>query len=250
MKTSFKQPVSKPATSQAEPTQLNPTTSAPAALLPDHDDESSAPLAIPAKPVEGEFLSEDFVIPKLHLVQAVGPLSEKFTPGQYVYNKELVISDGTAPVNITVLRIKKQYQENLAYGGDELPRIFETLDEVRRAGGWIDWRDNQRPPFSPILHALVLIRSPFEENPLFPYEFAGAAYGLALWTLRGVSFTRAGKTIITASQFALKDGLHTGSWALTSKREKVGMNFIHVPNLRHDTRHNAEFTSFALGLLG
>ena len=250
MKTSFKQPVSKPATSQAEKTQTIPTTPAPAALLPDHDDEPSAHLAIPAKPVEGEFLSEDFVIPKLHLVQAVGPLSEKFTPGQFVYNKELVISDGASPVNITVLRIKKQYQENLAYGGDELPRIFETLDEVRRAGGWIDWRDNQRPPFSPILHALVVIRSPFEENPLFPYEFEGTAYGLALWTLRGVSFTRAGKTIITASQFALKDGLHTGSWALTSKREKVGMNFIHVPNLRHDARHNAEFTRFALGLLG
>ena len=25
-----------------------------------------------------------------------------------------------------------------------------TLEEVRAAGGWIDWRDNQRPPFSPI----------------------------------------------------------------------------------------------------
>jgi len=249
MKTSFKQPASKPAASQAEQTHAIPAP-IPAAPPLDHDDESHAQLAIPAKPVEGEFLSEDFVIPKLHLVQAVGPLSEKFTPGQYVYNKELVISDGTAPVNITVMRIKKQYQENLAYGGDELPRIFDTLDEVRRAGGWIDWRNNERPPFSPILHALVLIRSPFEENPLFPYEFAGAAYGLALWTLRGVGFTRAGKTIITASQFALKDGLHTGSWALTSKREKVGMNFIHVPNLRHEARHNGEFTTFALGLLG
>lgn len=247
MKTSFKQPAQKPAALQAELPNAVPA-SVPAVIPPELEDESHAPLAIPARPVEGEFLSEDYVIPKLHLVQAVGPLSEKFTPGQYVYNKEQVLSDGTEPINITVLRIKKQYQENLAYGGDELPRIFDTLDDVRRAGGWIDWRNNERPPFSPILHALVLIRS-FEESPLFPYEFAGASYGLALWTLRGVSFTRAGKTIITASQFALKDGLHTGSWALTSRREKVGMNFIHVPNLRHEARHTAEFASFALGLL-
>jgi len=251
MMTSFKQPAPKAASSQAEP---EPATTAPVPTQPlplEHDGETPSQLAIPGKPVEGEFLSEDFVIPKLHLVQAVGPLSEKFTPGQFVYNKEEVISDGAAAVSLTVLRIKKQYQENLPYGGDQLPRMFDTLEEVKAAGGWIDWRNNERPPFSPILHALVLIRSPFEgETPLFPYEFAGAAYGLALWTLRGVSFTRAGKTIITASQFALKDGLHTGSWALTSKREKIGMNFIHIPNLRHDTKHPAEFTAFALGLLG
>lgn len=247
MTTSF---ASKPAAPSAD-TQTAATAPVPARPLPpEHDEETSTQLAIPGKPVEGEFLSEDFVIPKLHLVQAVGPLSERFTPGQFVYNKEQVISDGATPVNLTVLRIKKQYQENLPYGGDQLPRMFDTLEEVKTAGGWIDWRNNERPPFSPILHALALIRSPFEESPLFPYEFAGAAYGLALWTLRGVGFTRAGKTIITASQFALKDGLHTGSWALTSKREKIGMNFVHVPNLRHDTKHTAEFTEFALGLLG
>lgn len=242
MTTSF---ASKPAASPAD------TQQPAAALVPaEHDEEATAQLAIPGKPVEGEFLSEDFVIPKLHLVQAVGPLSEKFTPGQFVYNKEEILSDGAAPVSLTVLRIKKQYQENLAYGGDQLPRMFDTLEEVKAAGGWIDWRNNERPPFSPILNALVLIRSPFDgETPLFPYEHAGAAYGLALWTLRGVGFTRAGKTIITASQFALKDGLHTGSWALTSKREKIGMNFVHVPVLRHDTKHAEEFSRFALGLM-
>ena len=248
MMTSFKQPASKPATSLAETATSAPVPAQPMPPEPD-DDETSTQLAIPGKPVEGEFLSEDFVIPKLHLVQAVGPLSEKFTPGQYVYNKELVLSDGVVPVILTVLRIKKQYQENLPYGGDQLPRVLDTLDDVRRAGGWIDWRNNERPPFSPILHALVLVRSPFEENPLFPYEFDGAAYGLALWTLRGVSFTRAGKNIITASQFALKDGLHTGSWALTSKREKVGMNFIHVPVLRHEAKNPADFAGFAEALL-
>ncbi|MCH7228590.1 hypothetical protein [Haloferula sp. A504] len=245
MITSFKRNAEQVAESQAaKPEDSNPPSPT------EGTDSPGTSLAIPSQPVEGEFNSEDFIIPKLHLVQAVGPLSEKFTPGQIVYNKEEVISDGTEPVNLTVLRIRKRYQENLPWGGDELPRVFDTLEEVRAAGGWIDWRDNERPPFSPILHALVLIRSPFEENPLFPYEFEGKAYGLALWTLRGVSFTRAGKSIITASQFALKDGLHLGSWSLTSKRDKVGMNFIHVPVLRHEARNGEEFCSFALGLLG
>lgn len=248
MMTSFKRPACQSAELPAEkPKSAQPV---PAAAPEEERDEPTTALAIPAQSIEGEFTAEDFVIPKLHLVQAVGPLSEKFTPGQIVFNKELVLSDGTEPVNLTVLRIKKRYQENLPWGDEQLPRVFDTLAEVRQAGGWIDWRDNERPPFSPILHALVLIGSPFEENPLFPYEFGDAAYGLALWTLRGVGFTRAGKAIITASQFALKDGLHLGAWSLTSKREKVGLNFIYVPVLRHEARNPAEFGAFALGLLG
>ena len=212
-------------------------------------EESSMSLAIPTKAVDGEFRSEDFVIPKLHLVQSVGPLSETFSPGSLLYNKELVLTDGVSPLSLTVLRIRKQYVENVEYGGDEVPRVFDTLEQVRAAGGWIDWRDNQRPPFSPVLHALVLIKSPTGENPLFPYEFGGDHFGLALWTLRSTGFTRAGKTIITASQFALKDGLHKGGWTLTSKREKIGMNFVYVPVLRHEAKHTDEFAEFAAGLL-
>jgi hypothetical protein len=30
----------------------------------------------------------------------------------------------------------------------------------------------------------------------------------------------------------------------------VGMNFIHVPVLRHEAKNSGEFTAFALGLLG
>jgi hypothetical protein len=128
--------------------------------------------------------------------------------------------------------------------------VFDTLDEVRAAGGWIDWRENQRPPFSPILNVLALVKSPFPDHPMFPHRHGDATYGLALWTLRSTAFTRAGKTIITASQFALRDGLHLGEWTLTTKREKIGMNFIHVPVLRHAARHTDEFAAFALSLVG
>jgi len=241
MISSFKKPVGAAPVAAVE-------NEAPA--IPSHDAEETTTLAFPSKPVDGEFRAEDFVIPKLHLVQSVGPLSETFQPGSLVYNKELVLTDGVAPLSLAVLRIRKQYVENVEYGGDEVPRVFDTLEEVRAAGGWIDWRNNERPPFSPVLHSLVLIKSPFPDNPLFPYQFADHSYGLAMWTLRSTGFTRAGKTIITASQFALKNGLHTGGWSLTSKREKIGMNFVFVPVLRHEAKHTGEFAEFAASLLG
>jgi hypothetical protein len=245
MLTSFKRPEGAATPAVTEPAQ---------SIVPvhdgSHDHEETSLSSMPSRPLEGEFLPQDFVLPRLNLVQSVGPLSETFQPGAYVYNKEVTLSDGTQPVSLTVLRIRKQYQEYVPYGGEEMPRVFDTLEEVRAAGGWIDWRDNQRPPFSPILNALVLVRSPFSEHPMFPHRHGDADYGLALWTLRSTAFTRAGKTIITASQFALRDGLHLGEWALTSRREKLGMNFVHVPVLRHGARHSDQFAAFALSLVG
>lgn len=250
MKTSFTKPA--PATPEivAEPEVVTPQNESAAVASPekvDHDDAGA--LGFPHKPVEGEITGEDIVIPRFHQVQSVGPLSEKFAPGSLVYNKEVVVSDGNTPVSLTVLRIRKRYIENVEYGGDAIARVFDTLEEVKAAGGWIDWRDNERPPFSPMLQTLILIRSPFEDHPLFPYQLGDHSYGLALWTLRSTAFTRAGKAIITASQFALRDGLHKGGWQLTSKREKIGMNFVYVPVLRHDAKHPDEFAHFALGLM-
>lgn len=250
MKTSFARPATATPEVVAEPEVVIPQNENAAVASPekvDHDDVTT--LGFPHKPVEGEITGDDIVIPRFHQVQSVGPLSEKFAPGSLVYNKEVVVSDGNTPVNLTVLRIKKRYIEHVEYGGDDIARVFDTLEEVKAAGGWIEWRDNERPPFSPMLQTLILIQSPFEDHPLFPYQLGDHSYGLALWTLRSTAFTRAGKAIITASQFALRDGLHRGGWQLTSKREKIGMNFVYVPVLRHDAKHSDEFAQFALGLV-
>lgn len=250
MRTSFAKPATATPETVAEPEVVTPQNENAAVASPEivgHDDVAA--LGFPHKPVEGEITGDDIVIPRFHQVQSVGPLSEKFAPGSLVYNKEVVVSDGNTPVSLTVLRIKKRYIEHVEYGGDEIARVFDTLEEVKAAGGWIEWRDNERPPFSPILQTLILIQSPFEDHPLFPYQLGDHSYGLALWTLRSTAFTRAGKAIITASQFALRDGLHRGGWQLTSKREKIGMNFVYVPVLRHDAKHSDEFANFALGLV-
>ncbi len=250
MKTSFTKPAPATPAIVAEPEEVVPQNTSAAVLSPEkveHDDASA--LGFPRNPIEGEITGDDIVIPRFHQVQSVGPLSEKFAPGSLVYNKEVVISDGNTPVNLTVLRLKKRYIENVEYGGDSIARVFDTLDEVKGAGGWIEWRDNERPPFSPMLQTLILLQSPFEDHPIFPYQQGEHSYGLAMWTLRSTAFTRAGKAIITASQFALRDGLHKGGWQLTSKREKIGMNFVYVPVLRHDTKHSEEFSRFALSLV-
>ena len=193
--------------------------------------ELAAPQSATLGTIAGEIESDDIVIPRLNLVQNVGSLAELFNGGDLVLNKEVVLP---APLELT----------NLDFDSDEKPQVYNTLEEVHAAGGTIEWVGNQKPSFTPVLHVNLVFKAPAGLDYALPLEYNGDAYGLAVWTLRGVAYTRAGKNILTAAKFALRDGLFNGKWELTSKREKFGRNSVVVPVLRNIGRHTPDFVDF------
>ena len=200
---------------------------------------------LPLGAIAGDISTDDIVIPRMNLVQGVGTLSELFTPGSVVLNKEVVLTTGETPLELTILSARKQFVENLPFDSEEKPRVYNTLDEVKEAGGSIEWVNDEQPSFIPILHLQLVFKAPDgEDNYAYPLEFDGKPYGLAVWTLRGVAYTRAGRNILTAARFALRDGLFNGKWALTTKREKFGRNSVVVPVLRNIGRNAPEFVEF------
>ncbi|MFI3244306.1 MAG: hypothetical protein R3Y56_08645, partial [Akkermansia sp.] len=156
--------------------------------------------------ISGEIEQGDIIIPRLNIVQNVGALGELFDAGQIVLNQETpLVKEGEA-IELTVLNVRKVFQENVSYDSDERPAVYNTLEEVKAAGGSIEWGANgEKPSFLPVLHTQVLIKAPEGAEGAFPFEFEGASYALALWTIKGVAYTRAGKNIVTAARFALKD---------------------------------------------
>ena len=118
----------------------------------------------PAAPLMGSVVGDidasDITIPRLNLVQGVGNLAELFTPGQIVLNQETVLSNGSTPVEITVLSARKQFIENLGFDEDARPKVFDTLDEVHAAGGTINWIGDTRPTYVPVLHANIIVKAP------------------------------------------------------------------------------------------
>lgn len=214
--------------------------------------------------MSGEIDRGDLAMPKINIVQSVGPLSEDFKPGSILYNKEIVLAkpsddpkEWTEPVEVTVLSVKKQYQEVTDYDSDEQGRIVDSMEEVEAAGGWIDWRNDEKPPWRPMLTALCMVKAP-NEDLAERFTLAaptGDTYELALWIMTGTSYTRAGKQIMTAGKYSLKSKetgepeLHKGIWHLQVRREKLGANLVYVPKLVLKGRHDEDFVEFASSLL-
>ena len=219
-----------------EPTELKQieegvTLSTPEQMVTlDYPDEQS--VAIPVQQVEGQLDRSDFEIPSLKLVQSIGPMSENFEAGIFVLNGEVPLCDPEGPVQLAVLRIKKDFEENLQWGSEERPRTFNSIEEVRQAGLHVEWIDNEKPPVSPRATVLAAVKRPtgLEEDPSFPFEdVEGDSWALALWVLKGTGYTSAAKKFFTASEFSLKGKLHYGLWNVHTKRENRGGNLVWVP---------------------
>jgi hypothetical protein len=214
--------------------------------------------------VSGDIGDGDLSMPKINIVQAVGPLSEDFSPGTILFNKQITLmaankdpKEYTAPIGITVLNARKQFQKVTDYDSDEQGEIVDTMAEVEAKGGWIDWRNEEKPPWRPMLTALVLIQAP-SDDIAEQFSIVGPddkSYELALWVMTGVSYTAAAKPILTASLYSLKNKesgkaeLNHGRWELCVRREKKGANLVYVPRLQLKGKHDAAFIQFTEGLL-
>lgn len=234
--TSFKTPETAVAVS-------NPET----AVVPREDNGSGFKVGAVSGPVR----RTDFKLPSLNLVYGTGVLQENFEPGSIVLNKEVVLTDGEKPVILTVLSFRKYFLEKPEkYDPDVMPRLFKTEEELAAAGLHTNWVDDTPPPAIEAGEALVAIETTDTENPHFPFNFGDKNYALAIWRMNSASaYNRAGKLILTASEWNLKTGLQNGSWSLTTKKEKLGKNFVVVPVLKAGPRNSKDLAEFFASLI-
>jgi hypothetical protein len=258
MKTSFTQkPSPEPA---ADPSTSTATAEAPASSSAVAVRESQAP-ALPTPPnhaqVEGEIDPSDLNMDRVNLVQKSGNLGDNFEPGSFVLAKEVVLAKKGESFEFVVLKIKKSYQEDLPYdpsGNGEMPRRFNTAQEVREAGGSLKWGDPGY--YRDFATALVLIPAPEgitqdEKESKFIYEDAeGKAYALALWNFVKTGYTAAAKKIFTAGMIGhLKGGYELGAWSCGSELKSAAGNSWYQPVLKPAGKTTPEFQAFAKEVL-
>ncbi len=247
MKTSFaKAPTAKPV---AAPTETESTS----ALAT--QEEAASTLTVRGAPgqVNGEFTASDIVIPYLNLVAKTGELSNQFPAGAFVYNRESIIGDGKKPAQITVCRMTKFYRQDIPFGAEETPKTFTTRRDVIAAGGHVGWKEDAEEGsdrYSEAMECIVLLKSPNKGNALFPFEFGDESYALAKWYITKSAYKSVGAKLFTDSMMALKEGIDTASYDLTSQIKTAAVGSWYVPVVKLGQRHDPKFVQFVRGLLG
>ena len=84
---------------------------------------------------ESNIDASDLKIPRINLVQKVGNLCEKFPPGSFVFQQEVVLAKPGEQFAAVVLNIDKFFQEQVVYGSGEYGRKVRTKEEVEELGG-------------------------------------------------------------------------------------------------------------------
>lgn len=205
------------------------------------------PTGVPAG-IEGELERSDIKLPRINLVQKTSELfNHGFRHGDIVYNREIALAK---PCPVVVVRLKKQYQQELPYGGDAIPHVCDTLQEVREAGGSIEWGAENR--YSELAHMQLLVQAPDnipdELADLFPYEIDGKSWAPAMFTVAKSAYKSAAKPVITAAFNSLRGGLGNGLWHLTSETKKNAMGSWETPVMKMVGRTSPEMAELVASL--
>ena len=176
----------------------------------------------------GDFDQSDINLPRINIVAKTSALvDEGFTPGAIVLNKEATLTLKDIPLRVIVTAMVKQFQEDVEWGSEELPKVFNTEGEVYAAGYSLEWGSPNL--CRPIAHITMLVEAPEglkEEDEdaleLFPYEHDGKHYAMAIYTASKSAYKPTAKEIATYATFAKGQGVWTAAWNLTSKLRTEG----------------------------
>jgi hypothetical protein len=222
---------------------------------------TNSTLANPLAPgFAGAWDRKDIRLPRVNLIHKTskGELIEKFGIGSFVLNQEVKLSDGKTPIIITALRAAKDYQQKLPFGSEDEPKMVNTPEEVERAGGTIQYSRQavaEKNYFGPRAHIQLIFALPEgaseEDAALFPYEFDGKTYGMAMFTVASSAYTSVGKELATLcnNNKIMRKGMQYGRLELTSEGRKKGDLDWKVPVIKYAGENPEELVKFFGSLL-
>lgn len=216
------------------------------------DSTVAAPLP-PQGDMQGDFNHDDIRLPRINLIHKTSKEEAvtKFGIGSFVLNQELKLSDGKTPIPVVALRFVKDLIQKLPFESTEQPKVFKTEEEVLQAGGSLNWADKDGGNFFiPRGHIQLIIPMPEGTDEageaLFPYQYEGVNYAMAILTVSSSAYTSAGKELATlrANNKVMRKGLAYGKLLLTSEgRKNASFSWV-VPVLKFNGENSQEFVEF------
>jgi hypothetical protein len=204
-----------------------------------------------ASGISGEITSDDLRVPRVNLVQKSGQLCDRFAPGSFLFEKEIVLAKPGESFVATALRLKKYYQEKVEFGkSEEMPIKANTAEEVRALGGSLIYGHERY--FQEVADIMLAVKAPNEldedAKDFFAYNDGEHDYALAIYTIAASAYTSLGKRLLTDATFLLKGGLHLGQYEISSEIRKNASNSWYVPVGKFGGKHSAEKAEFFASL--
>ena len=198
--------------------------------------------------IEGEIGNRDIQLPRLNLIQKMSDMvNAGFQPNTFVLNKEIPLGKTLEAV---VVRLKKQFTQDLPYGTDVQPHTCDTIAEVREAGGSIEWGAENK--YSEVAHMQLMVKAPDglteEQLDSFPYEVDGSHWAPCMFTAAKTAYKTSAKPVITAAFSTLRQGLHHGLWSVTADLKSNPMGSWSVPQFKLTGRTKKEMAELVEAL--
>lgn len=205
-----------------------------------------------------EIEKSDLVLPTLRMGQRVGNLGEEFGVGSIVVDGEILASDGTTPVEITVLEYQKCFVERKEFGTG-MPNVLYSQAEVNALGLTTEWHDNPdpsgkrlEPDYDATLNCRVLLKKPAglgdEADLYFPFSFDGDQYAMLAWSMTKSAYNRGARRILSAFAHKVFPTPASGFFRVTTALTSFGQNKAVVPEIGYGERHSPEFVEWATSM--
>jgi len=183
----------------------------------------------------------EIVLPRINIVQNIGKLQESFENGSVTLNQQhplfipprivngKIEREATPPVIMTVIGFRPtRYSEKTTGGARGL--LVNTEAEVRANGGTLDYSEwnlkkaSGMKRFEPLADAFVAIERPEsfpDDDTVFVYDVDGRKLALALWAMKGTSYTAAAKRVFFTgrSMGILRGGYPTWAFSIATREE-------------------------------
>jgi len=142
------------------------------------------------------FDMEDIDIPKMSLVQKMSDTSKEFTIGTFLFAGSVPLTtDPEDTVACVALKARKYYVEDIPYGDEEMPSIFDSKDEALAAGFSLTYGEDKY--CKPHCDLLLLVALPEDAIDSAEFIFEGIGFSRCIYTVKGASFAVA-RAILTA----------------------------------------------------
>lgn len=216
----------------------------------------------------------DIILPRLNIAQNIGELGTTYNPGTVLFNQSTVLyvpafvhpkdpsqnTPASKPFNMICLGFRPtRYVEKVEGGGRGI--IVNTEAQVREAGGTLDYQEWQLKKaqgmkrFEALAEALIAIERPetcADDDSVFVYPVDGKKYALALWGMKGTSYTEAAKKVFFTNRSVgcLREGYPTRVFAFSTRWKTFGAsNGAWVPVLIQSDKTSPEMLAWVAGVL-